>query len=138
MVDIATVDLGTQNFFSRSIITKRRTTRHRGTFRSKFTKRTRYLFLHRVFQTHCVTAFTSSTTIEKQLDGDPTNTTETQPIGEATLTKKNVTIRYDAVKESPTIGGEGNNGYSLYNAVTYLAALSCMQVSRANQIPHFK
>ena len=34
---------------------------------------------------------------------------------------------YDAVKESPNIPGEGNNGYSFYNAVTYLAALSCMQ-----------
>ena len=30
------------------------------------------------------------------------------------------------MKESPSIPGEGNNGYSLYNAVTYLAALNCM------------
>jgi hypothetical protein len=33
---------------------------------------------------------------------------------------------YDAVKESATITGEGNNGYSLYNAVNYLTGLRCM------------
>ena len=33
---------------------------------------------------------------------------------------------YDAVKETPAITGEGNNGYSFYNAVNYLAGLSCM------------
>ena len=33
---------------------------------------------------------------------------------------------YDAVPQTPSARGEGNHGYSLYNAVNYLVGLRCM------------